>query len=333
MSSSASPQPARTRSPLVATGVLVATLLGLLAACEPTSPPTSTTSTTRATTTTAKPSACKGTGSTATRDVPYQQVAGVAPSLLSLDFYKPIRPAGCGPAPIVFYVHGGGFMNGDKSNKINDKVKLFTGEGWVFASVNYRLSPSPPNNSPGQVRYPTHEQDVAAALAWLKGHSSQLGGDPTHIFLVGHSSGAFLVSLLSTDTGFLTSAGLSTANVRCTASLDTEYDIASQIAQGGSQEALYRNAFGNAPATWAVGSPMKHTNPEKVRPKFLVVTRGLPRRTAQAKAFANALVKAGTPASFVDVSPLNHEHVNAAVGAPGDTKVTPPLMTFLRSCA
>lgn len=118
---------------------------------------------------------------------------------------------------------------------------------------------------------------MAAALAWLKGHSSQLGGDPTHIFLVGHSSGAFLVSLLSTDTGFLTSAGLSTANVRCTASLDTEYDIASQIAQGGSQEALYRNAFGNAPATWAVGSPMKHTNPEKVRPKFLVVTRGLAR--------------------------------------------------------
>lgn len=264
--------------------------------------------------------------------MPYKQVAGVDPSLLSLDYYKPVRATGCGPAPIVVFVHGGGFVNGDKDNKIDDKVKLFTGEGWVFASVNYRLSTAP-TTAPAQVRYPTHEQDVVAAIAWLKQHSAELGGDPSRIFLVGHSSGAFIVSLISTDTSFLTEAGIGTNNVRCTTSLDTEYDVANQVAQGGSQEALYRNGFGDDPATWAKGSPINHTSPGGDRPKFLVFSQGTARRTAQARDFGAALVAGGTPASVIDVNPLTHEGVNAAVGAPGDNTVTPPLMTFLRSCA
>lgn len=302
-------------------------VLGMLvaSACDPdpSTPPT---------TTTAKPPAsCRGTGSIATKDVAYRQVTGVKRNLLSLDYYKPIRPAGCGPAPLVVYVHGGGFSIGDKDNKIADKVRLFTGEGWVFATVNYRLSPSTAG-VPNPIRYPTHEQDVAAALAWLKGHASTLGADPSRILFMGHSSGAFIVSLMSTDMAFLAAAGLSAANVRCTASLDTEYDITDQVAQGGSQEQLYRNAFGNDPAIWANGSPIDHTAKGSVRPKFLIFTRGTARRTAQARAFGAALTAGGTSARVLDVSPLQHDEVNEAVGKSGDTKVTGPLMSYFRTC-
>ena len=315
---STSGQTSTKRRHRVAAAVAVTALIAVCAACA-SDPPTST--------------SCRGTGSTATKNVSYKTVAGVDPNLLSLDYYKPTRATGCGPAPIVVFVHGGGFVKGDKANKISDKVKLFTNEGWVFASVNYRLSPSSPNDLPGHVRYPTHEQDVVTALAWLKSHSATLGGDPNRILLVGHSSGAFLVSLVSTDTSLPAAGGLSTHNIPCTASLDTEYDIPKQIAQGGSQEALYRNAFGNDPATWVKGSPIDHTEGGTLRPKFLIFTQGAPRRTAQAQAFADALNKGGTPATLIDVSPLAHDEVNEAVGKPGDTKVTPPLMTFLRSCA
>jgi len=264
--------------------------------------------------------------------VPYKRVAGVDPALLSLDHYEPVRDAGCPPPPpIVAYVHGGAFVTGDKANKIDDKVKLFTGEGWVFASVNYRLSAAP--GDPADVRYPTHPHDVADALAWLKGHAAEIGGDPNRILLVGHSSGAFLVSLLSTDTSLLAASGLGTDDVRCTASLDTEYDVAEQMTRGGSPEAFYRNAFGDDPATWAEGSPRNHTARGDARPEFRIFTRGSARRTTQARAFASALEAGGTPASVVDASPLTHEAVNAAVGAAGDTKVTPPLMTFFRSCS
>lgn len=308
-------------------GVLV--LFGVCggSSCNSDPPPPTTTTTTTA------PVDCHGTGTVATRDVPYKQVAGVDPNLLSLDHYKPTRPAGCGPAPAVVYVHGGGFRSGDKANKVTNKVELFNDEGWVFVSVNYRLSPEPPNNDPRQTRYPTHEQDVASALAWVKTHASTLGADPNRILLMGHSSGAFITSLISTDTSFLTAAGLSSSNVRCEAALDTEYNIPRQIAQGGSQEVLYRNAFGNDPAVWDKGSPINHTTGGQSRPKFLIFTRGNVGRRDQARDFGDALTEGGTSAPVIDVSPLEHDEVNEAVGKPGDTKVTPPLMDFFRSCA
>lgn len=209
----------------------------------------------------------------------------------------------------------------------------FTGEGWLFASVNYRLSASSSGDGPGPVRYPTHEQDVVEAIAWLRDHSAEVGGDPNRTFLVGHSSGAFIASLISTDTSLLAAAGLSTGNVRCTASLDTEYDVAGQIAQGGSQELLYRNAFGDDPATWAAGSPITHTAPGEPRPRFLVFTRGAARRVLRAQDFTDALRAGGTPATVIDLSPISHQEVNRAVGRPGDAAVTPALMAFFRTCA
>lgn len=230
-------------------------------------------------------------------------------------------------------MHGGGFASGDKANKIDDKVRLFTGEGWVFASVNYRLSPNPASDRPGQVRYPTHEQDVARAIDWVRDHATSLGADPSRILLVGHSSGAFITSLISTDVSFLSAVGLSTSNVRCNASLDTEYDAANQIAQGGTQEVLYRNGLGSDPATWDRASPINHAARGTARPKHLVFTRGTSRRVAQAQDFGSALVAGGTSATVIDVRPLSHEDVNRHVGLDGDTEITPPLMTFLRSCA
>lgn len=141
---------------------------------------------------------------------------------------------------------------------------------------------------------------MAAAIAWLRDHSGPIGGDPNRIFLIGHSSGAFLVSLLSTDTSFVTAAGVSASSLRCTVALDTEYDVADQVAQGGSQEALYRNAFGDDPATWAEGSPINHTAEGRARPRFLIHIRGAARRIAQARTFASALTAGGTDEGAAD---------------------------------
>ena len=273
---------------------------------------------------------CAVTRSAVHRNLAYRSVPGVDPNLLSLDLYVPVRDPRCPAAPLVVYVHGGGFARGDKANGVADKVALFTGAGWAFASINYRLSPDPPNDLPGQVRYPVHEQDGASAIAWLAARSTTYGLDPDQVLLLGHSSGAYLVSLLATDPSFLAAAGVDPAAIRCAASLDTEYDAADQVAQGGTQEVLYRNALGNDPATWALASPVTHVG--GADPDLLVVTRGAPRRVAQAQAFAAALTGAGSTASAVVVNPLSHEEVNDAVGAPGDTVVTPPLRAFFESC-
>jgi arylformamidase len=277
------------------------------------------------------PPDCSANGHTAHKDLRYAADPGTAARLQSLDLYLPQRPEGCGPVPWVVYVHGGGFVIGDKANNITDKVDLFTGEGWAFASVNYRLV-GDAGAGPTNGVYPAAEQDVGAALAYLASHAPEYGLDAGNMMLLGHSAGAFLVALVSTDGMFVEKAGLGLGDIRCTAPLDTTYDIAEQIALGGTEEAMFRNAFGDDPAVWQRASPPNNVAPNKDIPAFHIVTRGQPARVAQSEDFAATLRGAGVGAEVQVARGLTHEAVNDAVGDPDDTVVTPALMAFLRGC-
>lgn len=268
---------------------------------------------------------CAGTGATAHRDLAY----GSDP-LQRLDVYTPDGTASCGPRPVVVWVHGGGYRTGDKVHKIPDKVRLFTDAGWVLVSVNYRLSPTEPSTDPARIRYPVHEQDVAAALGWVDQHIAEYGGDPETLVLTGHSAGAFLVSLLSTDHHFVEDAGVDPEQIRCTVSLDTEYDIAEATRTTPPLRDIYATGFGSE--NYEAGSPANHVGDGGAIPPFLIVTRGQPNRVDQAKAFGAQLEAAGVPATVVDANPLTHADVNDAVGRAGDTVVTPPLMAFVKGC-
>jgi arylformamidase len=298
--------------------LLVVTMVGLLgtaAHCDP--PP--------------NPPDCTSTGSVAHRDLRYASDPGVRANLQSLDLYVPQRPEACAATPIVAYVHGGAFITGDKSNKISDKVKLFTDAGWAFASLNYRLVDDA-GAGPTNGEYPAAEQDVAAALAYVADHAPQYRIDPHRLMLLGHSAGAFLVALVSTDEQFVNGAGIALSDIVCTAPLDGTYDIPTQVASGGNEAAMYRNAFGDDPAVWQKASPPNNVASGKGIPSFHIVTRGLPARVAQSQQFATTLRDAGIDADAQVVRNLTHEEVNQAVGQAGDTAVTPPLMAFYRGC-
>jgi acetyl esterase/lipase len=275
---------------------------------------------------------CTATGSTAHSNLRYAQDAGVTANLQSLDLYTPKRAQGCAATPVVAYVHGGAFMNGDKANKITDKVKLFTDVGWAFASLNYRLVDDPGSGATNG-EYPAAEQDIGTALAYLAGHAQEYDLAPHEIMLLGHSAGAFLVSLVSTDASFVEGAGIDLGDIVCTVPLDTTYDITAQVASGGTEEAMYRNAFGNDPAVWLQASPPNNVEAGKDIPAFHIVTRGAPARVAQSLAFATTLTNAGFDADAQVVRGLTHDEVNAAVGQAGETTVTKPLMDFYRDCA
>lgn len=261
----------------------------------------------------------------------YARTSGVAADLQSLDLYRPDLHPGCPAAPVVVYVHGGGWLRGDKANKVDDKVALFAEQlGWVFVSVNYRLSPDPIDlAAPNAVRAPVHAQDVAAAVAWVRQHVADSGGDPDRIALVGHSAGAHLVSELGTDQSLLAAAGVPRGSVPCVASLDTQaYDVAYAVAVS---RRLHENAFGTDPARWPEWSPIHQITAGEALPAFLVVAHTARPWLAQSRAFTDALTAAGGRAELVPV-PLDHAGINAAVGRPGDTIVTPPLTRFLRDC-
>ena len=97
--------------------------------------------------------------------VQYKSVNGVNTNLLSLDIYH--FGQATPKKPVVVYVHGGGFAVGDKANNLVNKQNLCSSLGYIFVSINYRLSPASYSTDPYRVMYPTHNNDVADAVKWI----------------------------------------------------------------------------------------------------------------------------------------------------------------------
>jgi len=255
--------------------------------------------------------------------------------LNQLDLYRPDGAAAGDDRPVVIYVHGGGWMRGDKGNAIANKVALFTGAGYVFASVDYRLSPDPPDPPypPDRIRFPDQPDDVGEAIGWIDRNVSAYGGDPSRIILIGHSAGAQLVALVSTDSGYVARWGVDPDHLLGTIPLDGAYDIAATIASAVPQRRpLYYNAFAT-PAenaidgAWQAASPIDSAGPED--PPMLIVTQQAnPRRTAASEAFAAAL---GPGRGDVLAVPYDHGGINRAVGSAADDPAgeTDAIMGFI----
>ena len=253
----------------------------------------------------------------------------------ALDLYLPDGTQPDASLPVVVYVHGGAWRAGDKGNQIADKVRLFTGAGYAFASVNYRLSPADPTVlDPARIRFPDHPHDVGEAIGWLKSHLGDYGADPGRMLLIGHSAGAHLVSLVSTDPAYTGAYGIEPWRLIGTVSLDTDaFDIASEadpLSPTANNPVLFQNAFGTpaenaAAASWRAAAPLAWADPGD--PEFLFVTSRIPRRVADNQAMATAL---GQGPSAVLSLPYDHEQINDAVGGPADPAgETQAIMSFL----
>lgn len=209
-------------------------------------------------------------------------------ALQTLDFW----PGATAKAPLILFVHGGGWKRGSKDNATGAaKVSHYNGLGYAFASINYRLVPD--------ATVEQQAQDVADALAYLRGQAPALGVDPNRIVLMGHSAGAHLVALVGTDMRYLTKAGLKPDAVRGVIALDgAAYDVARQMQEGNRVMAsTYEQAFGTDPARQRALSPtLQAATPNA--PAFLILHVDRADGTAQANALAAALQAAGTPAEL-----------------------------------
>lgn len=103
-----------------------------------------------------------------------------------LDVYRHRdQPVGC---PVYFYIHGGGWIIGDKKQQGMPVIKELAARGWVCVSINYRLSP--------RATFPEHLIDAKKALAWVRENISTYGGDPSVVVVGGGSAGGHLASLM-----------------------------------------------------------------------------------------------------------------------------------------
>jgi acetyl esterase/lipase len=106
-----------------------------------------------------------------------------------LDLYI---PAGGGPFPLVIYVHGGGWILGDKLEPYSNGIADFLVQrGFGFASLNYRLS--------DEAKFPAQVHDVKAAVRWLRAHADEFALDPNRFAAWGDSAGGNLVAMLGTS--------------------------------------------------------------------------------------------------------------------------------------
>jgi arylformamidase len=274
-------------------------------------------------------------------NVAYKVINGVSQDLLSLDLY-PV--GGSTTAPIVVYVHGGGWMNGDKS-RVDYKPEYFNGLGAVFVSVNYRLSPDEnvrPAFASDRIRYPVHPTDVASALAWVKSNAESFGGDPTKITIIGHSAGAGIVSLLGTDASFLQKSGVPESSLRCAVVLDGDaYDVESKATEKvrgayTNNALMYHNAFATpeenkVDTVWNIASPVNYVKSGAVLPSFFIVTRGSVDRVSSNTTFVDQVLNSGNYATLINTGKVyDHEEVNQAVGDSNDALITPQLTQFFQ---
>jgi len=138
-------------------------------------------------------------GVSAQFDITYATPAGSVP--LTLDIYRPQSKLPLPmPHPIIVYIHGGGWKSGDSRHALSftDLPRALAGlaaQGYLVASVNYRLSP--------QVHFPTALQDVKAAIRWLRGHAASYGGDATRLAVWGASAGGQLAAMAGMSCGVM----------------------------------------------------------------------------------------------------------------------------------
>jgi acetyl esterase/lipase len=249
------------------------------------------------------------------RDLPY---ADTKNEKQTLDVYSPAEGKN---HPIVFWIHGGGWMQGDKAD-VQNKPKAFVNKGFVFVSTNYRLFPN--------VSIKTMAGDVAKSIRWTHDHATDFGGDPNTIFVMGHSAGAQLAALICTDDGLLKAEGLPLSMIKGCVPVDGDtYDVPLRIATTDQKSAdRYKWKFGDEQSQKDL-SPVTHVAKEKSIPAFLLLhVADHPATGPQAQRLAKVLQDAGVPAKTFAAENSEHDKLNNGLGLPDD-KPTKALFEFV----
>lgn len=238
-------------------------------------------------------------GITVERDLAYGSDAAQ-----KLDVY---RPANAKDAPVIMMVHGGGWRRGDKGgpSMVKNKVLHWVGKGWVLVSINYRMVPAA---NPAE-----QAEDVGRALAFVQGNARRWGADPSRVVLMGHSSGAHLVTLVTADGSLATRHGAQPW--AATVAIDSAaIDI--EAIMNRKHYGLYDTAFGKDPSLWREASPMYRLKGKPAVPMLLVCSSKRSDSCPPARDFAAKATGFGGNVTVLPIE-LNHAQINDQLGTSG----------------
>lgn len=248
----------------------------------------------------------------------YEQVDG---QRLHASVYRPASSGG--DAPVIMYVHGGGWINGSDAELGHDR-RWYADRGYLVVSVDYRLATTT------HATWDEAPADVACALVWTQEHAASYGGDPDRIVLSGDSAGGNLAVNLAY------SAALGTATSGCGGTVPVPDAVVTQYPVVDPQDA-YDHGY-PAPAfepktftdDYLGGTPAQHpdrmtaisssTHVSPKAPPTLVIEPQhdglIP--SAGVESWVAAAREAGAPVTSAPVPFANHTFDQAASGTLGN---------------
>jgi acetyl esterase/lipase len=198
--------------------------------------------------------------------------------------------------PLLIFVQGGAWQFADKEGY--DFVgHAFASKGYLTAVIDYRLVP--------EVQYPAFVDDTAKAVAHMRAEAGKHGGDPTRVYLVGHSAGAYNIIQAMLNPAFAAEM----ENVKAAAAMAGPYKFVPLT------DARAIKAFSNF-------SPVEETQPEKFlrpdQPPILLVhgvddTEVLP---ASSEYFYNEIKKVTNRVELHIYSSTNHVSILGDLSRP-----------------
>ena len=187
-----------------------------------------------------------------------------------LDIYHP-HESREGGYPVLLQVHGGAWMIGEKEQQAQPLMYHLAQRGWLCVAINYRLSP--------RAVFPAHIEDVKKAIAWIRQHIGEYGGNPDFIAITGGSAGGHLSSLAAlTPNRQEWQPGFEDVDTRVQAAVPfygvydflDRYEIRPEMSMEGMvADRVMQCSLQDNRALWESGSPLTHVN-EEAPPMFVI---------------------------------------------------------------
>jgi len=237
------------------------------------------------------------------RDIAYSESGQRAHRL---DVYRPSDGRqGC---PTLFYIHGGGWVIGDKREQGKPLMVHLASRGWVCVTVNHRLSP--------KATFPDHLLDLKEAFRWIRGHGAEYGADPSFVVVSGASAGghlAALVALTANDPAYQPGFEDVDTTVQGCVCWYGVYDFTNRIKARGKgfvrfiERAVMKAKLADQPEAFAAASPMDLVGPHAPPTLIIQGTHDTLVPPAEARHFAELLASVSTaPVAYAELKGAQH---------------------------
>lgn len=225
-----------------------------------------------------------------------------------LDVYRNARARP--NAPVLLQIHGGAWMVGNKEQQGLPLMYHLASRGWVCVAINYRLSP--------RATWPDHLVDCKRALAWIREHVAEYGGDPGYVVVTGGSAGGHLTAMMgltANDPRWQPGFEQVDTTVRAVVPFYGVFDWTNRNGYRGRSSDLnvvleryiVKQRFADARGVYELASPIEHVRPDA--PPALVVHGTLDRLAPveEARDFVEMLRAVSTePVVYAELPGAHH---------------------------